>query len=67
MPERVGALLGAPLRRATLDEVRAHTGFAVGGVAPVGHPKPLRTLVDEILRLWEQARPAVEAPQPSSR
>lgn len=47
--DRVGALLGAPLRRATLDEVRQHTGFAVGGVAPVGHPQPLRTLVDEAL------------------
>ena len=47
--DRVGALLGAPLRRASLEEVRRHTGFAVGGVAPVGHPAPLRTLVDEAL------------------
>jgi prolyl-tRNA editing enzyme YbaK/EbsC (Cys-tRNA(Pro) deacylase) len=46
---KVGALVGAPLRRATLDEVRTHTGYAVGGVAPVGHPAPLRTLVDEVL------------------
>jgi prolyl-tRNA editing enzyme YbaK/EbsC (Cys-tRNA(Pro) deacylase) len=46
---RVGVLMGAPLRRASLDEVRLHTGFAVGGVAPVGHPAPLRTLVDEAL------------------
>lgn len=47
--ERVGALLGVPLRRASLEEVRSHTGYAVGGVAPVGHPAPLRTLVDEQL------------------
>jgi prolyl-tRNA editing enzyme YbaK/EbsC (Cys-tRNA(Pro) deacylase) len=36
----------APLRRATPDEVRAWTGFAIGGVAPVGHRGHLRTLVD---------------------
>ena len=47
--DRVGALVGAPVRRATLDEVRTHTGYAVGGVAPVGHPAPLRTLVDQML------------------
>ena len=47
---RVGELVGAPLRRATADEVRTHTGFAIGGVAPVGHPAPLRTLVDEALQ-----------------
>ncbi|MCU1621285.1 MAG: YbaK/EbsC family protein [Frankiales bacterium] len=47
---RVGELVGAPLRRATPDEVRVHTGFAIGGVAPVGHPAPLRTLVDVALR-----------------
>ena len=43
---RVGDLVGAPLRRASADEVRAHTGYAIGGVAPVGHPEQLRTLVD---------------------
>jgi prolyl-tRNA editing enzyme YbaK/EbsC (Cys-tRNA(Pro) deacylase) len=31
------------------DAVRAATGFAIGGVAPVGHPRPLRTLVDTAL------------------
>ena len=36
----------AKLRRATPEFVRAHTGQAIGGVAPLGHPKPVRTLVD---------------------
>jgi prolyl-tRNA editing enzyme YbaK/EbsC (Cys-tRNA(Pro) deacylase) len=35
-----------PLRRATPEEVRGWTGFAIGGVAPVGHLTPLRTVVD---------------------
>ncbi|MEU1603349.1 YbaK/EbsC family protein [Micromonospora matsumotoense] len=37
------------LRRATPDFVREHTGQVIGGVAPVGHPGPLRTLVDTAL------------------
>lgn len=37
------------LRRATPDFVRQHTGQVIGGVAPVGHPGPLRTLVDTAL------------------
>jgi prolyl-tRNA editing enzyme YbaK/EbsC (Cys-tRNA(Pro) deacylase) len=38
------------LRRATADEVREATGFAIGGVPPLGHDRPLRTLVDASLR-----------------
>lgn len=34
------------LRRAAPDFVREHTGQAIGGVSPVGHPAPLRTFVD---------------------
>ena len=54
------SLLGASsFRRATPDEVRSWTGFAIGGVAPIGHPAPLRTLVDEDLEqyavLWAAA------------
>ncbi len=39
----------APLERADPAFVRAHTGQAIGGVAPVGHPAPLRTLIDRWL------------------
>ncbi len=38
-----------PLRRASPDFVRTHTGQAIGGVAPVGHPAPVRTVVDRWL------------------
>jgi prolyl-tRNA editing enzyme YbaK/EbsC (Cys-tRNA(Pro) deacylase) len=37
------------LRKATPEFVRTHTGQTIGGVAPVGHPAPLRTLVDRWL------------------
>jgi prolyl-tRNA editing enzyme YbaK/EbsC (Cys-tRNA(Pro) deacylase) len=36
----------ASVRRASADEVRAATGFAVGGVPPFGHGQPLRCVVD---------------------
>ncbi|HVB26609.1 MAG TPA: YbaK/EbsC family protein [Mycobacteriales bacterium] len=46
-PLALGAVLSANrVAPATPDVVRRTTGFAIGGVAPVGHPKPLRTLVD---------------------
>ncbi len=37
------------VRRADPDFVRSATGQVIGGVAPVGHPSPLRTLVDTAL------------------
>jgi prolyl-tRNA editing enzyme YbaK/EbsC (Cys-tRNA(Pro) deacylase) len=44
---KVAALVGADrVRRATAEFVLAATGQEVGGVAPVGHPRPLRTVVD---------------------
>jgi prolyl-tRNA editing enzyme YbaK/EbsC (Cys-tRNA(Pro) deacylase) len=51
---RVAAALGiTALRRATPEFVKAATGQAIGGVAPVGHPAPLRTLVDTDLAAYE--------------
>ncbi|HKU10596.1 YbaK/EbsC family protein [Sinomonas sp.] len=40
------------IRRASADFVFAHTGQRVGGVAPVGHPQPLRTLIDLQLKAY---------------
>jgi prolyl-tRNA editing enzyme YbaK/EbsC (Cys-tRNA(Pro) deacylase) len=43
----VAALLGAQtVERAPASLVREVTGYAIGGVAPVGHVEPLPTLVD---------------------
>jgi prolyl-tRNA editing enzyme YbaK/EbsC (Cys-tRNA(Pro) deacylase) len=41
---------GLGVRRAKPEQVREATGFAIGGVPPLGHPQPLRTLVDASLR-----------------
>jgi len=56
---RIGALLGEPIERADPDFVRAHSGFAIGGVAPVAHAQPMVVYVDRSLRrfplLWAAA------------
>jgi prolyl-tRNA editing enzyme YbaK/EbsC (Cys-tRNA(Pro) deacylase) len=46
---RISARVGETVLRADADFVRAATGYAIGGVPPVGHPAPLRTVVDEDL------------------
>jgi prolyl-tRNA editing enzyme YbaK/EbsC (Cys-tRNA(Pro) deacylase) len=47
----LGVALGRPgkVRRADAEAVRAATGFAIGGVAPVAHPRPLPTAIDASL------------------
>ena len=56
---KVAALLGEPLAKADADFVRAHTGFVIGGVPPVGHAEPMPTFIDEDLlgydSLWAAA------------
>jgi prolyl-tRNA editing enzyme YbaK/EbsC (Cys-tRNA(Pro) deacylase) len=41
------------VRRADPDFVRSATGQVIGGVAPVGHPGPIRTLVDRWLEQYD--------------
>lgn len=48
------AVGAAEVGKADAGQVRAATGQAIGGVAPTGHPRPLRTLVDEDLRTHEE-------------
>jgi prolyl-tRNA editing enzyme YbaK/EbsC (Cys-tRNA(Pro) deacylase) len=48
--ERIGV---RRVRRADPDFVRAATGQVIGGVAPVGHPKPVRTLIDTWLDKYD--------------
>src|SRR5437016_357509 len=47
------------LRRASAEMVRETTGYAIGGVPPIGLATPLRTLIDEDLlrfeRIWAAA------------
>jgi prolyl-tRNA editing enzyme YbaK/EbsC (Cys-tRNA(Pro) deacylase) len=57
--EKAAALAGEPLERAEPRQVREVTGFAIGGVAPIGHLEPLSAFADETLlgfaRVWAAA------------
>lgn len=45
----LGQKLGGAVRRADAELVKHATGQVIGGVAPIGHPAPLRTIVDTAL------------------
>ena len=50
--KKVRALLGQKIDRADADFVRTATGYAIGGVPPVGHATPPTVLIDrDLLRL----------------
>jgi prolyl-tRNA editing enzyme YbaK/EbsC (Cys-tRNA(Pro) deacylase) len=52
--DRVAADIGvAAVRRADPEFVYVSTGQRIGGVAPVGHPRPVRTLVDTALQQYD--------------
>jgi prolyl-tRNA editing enzyme YbaK/EbsC (Cys-tRNA(Pro) deacylase) len=51
---RVASLVGAiVVARADANSVRTWTGQAIGGVGPVAHPAPIRTLVDTWLAKYD--------------
>lgn len=58
----VAGALGEPLAKADADFVRAQTGFAIGGVPPVGHDRPLRTFIDQDLRQFDTIWAAAGTP-----
>ena len=57
--EKAAACAGEPLDRADAALVRAQTGFAIGGVSPVGHLSPIRAFFDprllEFAIIWAAA------------
>ena len=57
--KKVGALIGEKIARADPEFVRESTGFAIGGIPPVGHTIAPVTLIDEALmalgEIWAAA------------
>ena len=62
-PARAGALAGEALGRADGKTVREVTGFAIGGVAPVGHLTPLPVWMDPRLMTFAQVWAAAGTPR----
>jgi len=59
---KAAAQAGEPLDRADPRLVRERTGFAIGGVAPIGHLEPCPVLMDEDLLAYEVVWAAAGAP-----
>jgi prolyl-tRNA editing enzyme YbaK/EbsC (Cys-tRNA(Pro) deacylase) len=60
--EKAAVTVGEALEKADADFVRQHTGFAIGGVPPVGHTEALDTLIDVDLLQYSQVWAAAGTP-----
>lgn len=58
----LAALVGEKIDKADADFVREQTGYAIGGVPPVGHATPLVTFVDEDLLQYQEIWAAAGTP-----
>ncbi len=58
----IEARLGEPLGKADAEFVRQQTGFAIGGVPPLGHASPLLTFIDQDLLQYERVWAAAGTP-----
>lgn len=59
---KVATRVGEKLARADADFVRAATGYAIGGVAPLGHAQPVTLVLDEDLRRFATVWAAAGTP-----
>ncbi|MBO6603583.1 MULTISPECIES: YbaK/EbsC family protein [Paracoccaceae] len=60
---KASALAGEPLGKADATLIRAQTGFAIGGVAPIGHLNPIRAWFDPRLLDFAQVYAAAGTPR----
>jgi prolyl-tRNA editing enzyme YbaK/EbsC (Cys-tRNA(Pro) deacylase) len=60
--KKLNALLGEKVGKADADFVRAETGFAIGGVAPVGHGGRLAVYIDQDLNQYAEIWAAAGSP-----
>ena len=60
--KRLGLLVGEEIEKADADFVRQYTGFAVGGVPPVGHIERLATFIDRDLLQYDEIWAAAGSP-----
>jgi prolyl-tRNA editing enzyme YbaK/EbsC (Cys-tRNA(Pro) deacylase) len=58
----ISQYMGEPIGRADPEFVRTVTGFAIGGVPPVGHAQPLETYIDEDLLQYSNVWAAAGTP-----
>ena len=61
--EKASAVAGQPLGKADAALIRSETGFAIGGVAPLGHLGPVETYLDPRLLDFETVWAAAGTPR----
>lgn len=60
--KRLRDLVGEPVEKPDADFVRAQTGYAIGGVPPLGHSRPLTVLIDNDLLQYAEIWAAAGTP-----
>ena len=60
--KRIEEFISEPLGKADADYVRKHTGFVIGGVAPIGHLEKLEIFIDEDLLQYGEIWAAAGSP-----
>lgn len=61
-PAKLAALTGLEIRKADAATVRQATGFAIGGVPPIGFPAPIQTYLDQDLMQYDEVWAAAGTP-----
>jgi prolyl-tRNA editing enzyme YbaK/EbsC (Cys-tRNA(Pro) deacylase) len=61
--KKISTLISEPISQADPDFVREKTGFAIGGVPPVGHVQQIRIFIDEDLLQYEEIYAAAGNPR----
>lgn len=59
---KLGALTGDEIRKADATVVRQTTGYSIGGVPPLGFPRPIRTFIDRDLWQYDEVWAAAGTP-----
>jgi prolyl-tRNA editing enzyme YbaK/EbsC (Cys-tRNA(Pro) deacylase) len=59
---QIAMVIGENILRADPDFVREKTGFAIGGIPPIGFPTPITTLIDQALLKYEEVWAAAGTP-----
>ena len=60
--KKIGEYLEEPIKKADADFVRESTGFAIGGIPPVGHASHIVTFIDEDLLSYKEIWAAAGTP-----
>lgn len=60
--KKIAALVGEMITKPDADFVRQKTGFAIGGVPPMGHNQPITTFIDEDLLVYDEIWAAAGTP-----